>query len=184
VPKAKWGSGDAPLTAADIDGAEPIESRTRYSGEVPPGGTYRWTIQSLKQDTSNAGNDKVVIFLTLDGDWKPNHKQYDGAPVWHHLAMTQGNKSFVNNFMASIGGTGKDLINGALVDENGYITKLGSVGDPAGIQVFATVQRRKQTKEYPDPALELAYGGYLMVEDDDTSGDAAGPADDDGEPPF
>lgn len=184
MPKAKWGSGDAPLTAADIDGAEQIESRTRYSGEVPPGGTYRWTIQSMKQDTSTKGNDKVVVFITLDGAWKPNHKQWDGAPVWHHLALTQGNKSFVRNFLDSIGATSADLMNGAIVDENGYITKLGKVGDPAGIQVYATVQRRKLTKEYPDPALELVYGGYLMVDDDEDGTDAAGPTDGGEEPPF
>jgi hypothetical protein len=61
---------------------------------------------------------------------------------------------------------------------------LGRVGDPAGIQLFATVQRRKLTKEYPDPALELVYGGYLMVTDDEDGADAAGPADGAEEPPF
>jgi hypothetical protein len=184
MPKAKWGSGDTPLTAADIDGAEQIETRTRYSGEVPPGGTYRWTIRSLKQDTSNAGNDKVVVFLELDGSWKPNHKQYDGAPVWHHLALTQPNAAFVRNFLDSIGGTSKDLMQDAVVDEGGYITKLGRVGDPTGIQVFATVQRRKVTPEYPNPALELVYGGYIMVEDDEDSADSAGPANADADAPF
>lgn len=184
MPKAKWGAGDAPLTAADIDGADQIESRTRYSGEVPPGGTYRWTIQSLKQGVSDAGNDKVIVFLTLDGTWKPNHKQWDGAPVWHHLALTQANAAFVKNFLDSIGATSADLMNGSIVDENNYITKLGKVGEPAGIQVYATVQRRKVTAKYPDPALELSYGGYLMVTDEDDSPDAAGGDAGGEEPPF
>jgi hypothetical protein len=183
MPKAKWGAGDNPLTAEDIDSAETLETRTRYSGPVPPGGTYRWTIQSMKQDTSNAGNDKVVIFLVLDGDWKPNHKQFDGAPVWHHLALTAGNKAFVKNFLDSIGATSKDLLNGSIVDESGYITKLGSVGDPSGLQVYATVQRKKVTPEYPDPTLELAYGGYIMVEDDGDD-DSPGSAIGDGDAPF
>jgi hypothetical protein len=186
MPKAKWGSGDQPLSAADIDGAEQIETRTRYSGEVPPGGTYRWTIQSLKQDVSkSSGNDLVVVFMTLDGTWKPNHKQWDGAPVWHRLALTQANAGFVRNFLDAIGGTSKDLMDGSIVDENGYITKLGRVGDPAGLQVYGTVQRRKPTKEYPDTAIEMAYGGYLMVTDDEDGADAAGPSGDvDTDPPF
>lgn len=183
MPKAKWGAGDSPLTADDIDGAETLETRTRYSGPVPPGGTYRWTISSLKQDVSKAsGNDKVVVFLTLDGTWKDNHKEFDGAPIWHHLALTSGNAAFVKNFLESIGATSADLMSGAIVDEAGYITKLGRVGDPAGLQVYATVQRRKPTPEYPDPALELAYGGYLMVTDDDESGADSVP--DDKDAPF
>lgn len=167
MPKAKWGSGDAPLTSADIDGADKIESRTRYSGPVPPGGTYRFTLQSLKQGVSSEGNDKVIVFVTLDGTWKPNHKEYDGAPVWHHLALTKGNAAFVSNFLESIGATSKDLMEGAVVDENGYITKLGRVGDPAGLQMYITTQRRKTTEKYPDPQLEVAYGGYLMIDDED-----------------
>lgn len=185
MPKATWGSGDNPLSASDIDGAEQIEGRTRYSGPVPPGGTYRWTIQSLKQDTSSKGNDKVVVFMTLDGGWKPNHKTFDGAPVWHHLALTQSNAAFVRNFLEAIGATSKDLMTGSIVDENGYITKLGRVGDPAGIQVYGTVQRRKKTPEYPDDQIEMAYGGYLLVDDEDGD-DAAGSTDkgDGTEPPF
>lgn len=185
MPKAKWGSGDNPLTAADIDGAEQIETRTRYSGEVPPGGTYRFTIQSMKQDVSTKGNDKVVVFLVLDGAWKPNHKQYDGAPVWHHLALTNSNKEFVRNFLDSIGATSKDLMENAIVDEAGYITKLGRVGDPSGLQVYVTTQRRKTTREYPDPQLEVTYGGYIPINEDDEA-EAAGDSSDgaDAEAPF
>ena len=187
MPKAKWGAGDDPLTAADIDGAEVPEQRTRYSGDLPPAGTYRWTIQSLKQGTSDAGNDKVTVFLTLDGTWKSNHKRYDGAPVWHHLALTKPNAPNVKSFLESIGATSKDLLNNSIVDENDYITKLGSVGDPAGLQVYATVKHSKTTEKYPDPRLEVVYGGYIMIDDDDA--EAAGPDDssddaDGGEPPF
>lgn len=183
MPKAKWGAGEDPLTAADIDNAEVREARPRYSGEVPPGGTYRFTLGRLKKGTSNAGNDKVVIMAFLDGSWKPNHKQYDGAPVFQHMALTKANAEQVRNFLDSIGATSKDLMTDTLTDENDYITKLGRVGDPEGIQVYITVQRSKPTKEYPDPRLEVAYAGYIPVDPDDDSDDAAG-SDGDGEPPF
>lgn len=188
MPKAKWGAGDNMLTADDITGAEQIEGRKRYSGPVPPGGTYRFVIQSLKQGTSNGGNNKVVITLLLDGSWQPNHKQYDGAPVWHHLALTKANAANVRNFLDSIGATAADLLNGSVVDENDYITKLGKVGDPAGLMVYANTKRKKTTPEYPDPALEVMFGGYLPVEDDsdgaDDSEDGADDDNDGGEAPF
>lgn len=183
MPKAKWGAGDNPLTADDINSAEVTEPRIRYSGPVPPGGTYRWTIGSLKKDVSAKGNDKVVVRLELDGSWRPNHKTFDGAPVWHHLALTKPNAPNVRNFLDSIGASSDDLLNKTVTDEAGYITKLGAVGDPSGIQVFATVKRSRMTSEYPDPRLEVDFGGYIMVTEDD--GDAAGPAaGSDDEPPF
>lgn len=186
MPKAKWGAGDNPLTAADIDGAEPIEGRSRYSGELPAAGTYRWTIQSMQKMTSAAGNDMVLVIAQLDGSWRSNHKKYDTAPVFHYLTLSKANAPGVRNFLDAVGGTSADLMTGAIVDENGYITKLGRVGDPAGIQVYITVQHSKPTDKYPNKRLEVAYGGYLMVDDDDTStdGDAADDDTDGDEPPF
>lgn len=186
MPKAKWGAGDNPLTAEDIDNAEVPETRIRYSGELPPPGTYRFTLGRIKKAVSNAGNDKIVIMAFLDGSWRRNHKQYDGAPVFQHLALTAANAPQVRNFLDAISATSKDLLNGTLTDENDYITKLGNIGDPEGIQVYITVQHSKTTPEYPNKRLEVAYAGYIMVDDSDDadSADAAGPADGGDEPPF
>lgn len=184
MPKAVWGAGDNMLTVDDITGAEQIEGRKRYSGPLPTAGTYRWLIQSIKKGESNEGNPKIVVMMTLDGEWQPNHSQYNGAPVWHHLALTKANAPQVRNFLESIGADANDLLKKSLVDENDYITKLGDVGDPKGLLVYATVQRKKTTQAYPDPAIEVAYGGYLPVEDDDDADDAAPSTEDGGEPPF
>lgn len=185
MPKAKWGAGDNPLTAEDIDNAEVVESRARYSGELPPAGTYRFTLGRLKKDISTAGNDKVVVIALLDGSWRKNHKQYDGAPVFHHLALTKKNSQQVRNFLDAIGGTSKDLMQDTITDEAGYITKMGRVGDPEGIQVYITVQHSKTTPEYPNKRLEVSYAGYIMVDDADPDADD-GTTDADGgdEPPF
>lgn len=182
MPKAKWGEGENMLTAEDINGAEVLETFQRYSGPVPSAGTYRWTIETMKKDVSGAGNNKVVIRMSLDGDWKPNHGVYNGAPVWHHLALTKANAANVRNFLDSIGATSADLLNGAIVDEGGYVTKLGQIGDPTGIQVYATVKRSEKTAKYPDDRIEVAYGGYIMIDDGNaTAADAAG---DEAEAPF
>ena len=180
MPKAKWGAGDQPLTKDAIDGAERQETQKRYSGELPPSGTYRFILRSLKQDKSAAGNDKVVVMAILDGSWMPNHAKYDGCPIWDHLPIMASTAERVANFLDAIGATGADLMEKSVVDESGYITKLGNVGDPAGIQVYINVTRKKTTKEYPDPAIQVGFNGYIMVEED-----GAAAATDDGEPaPF
>lgn len=181
MPKAKWGAGDQPLTAGDIDGAERQETRKRYSGELPTPGTYRFVIQSLKQAESSAGNDKVVVMATLDGSWQPNHKKYDGCPIWDHLPIMASTAERVANFLDAIGATGADLMEKSIVDENGYITKLGAVGDPKGLMVYINVNRKRPTREYPDPAIQVGFNGYIAVDDDE----AVSSDDTDGDdPPF
>lgn len=190
MPKAKWGAGENMLTAADIEGAE-VQENNRYSGELPRPGTYRFTIRSLKKGVANSGNEKVTLFATLDGDWKDNHKKYDGAPVFHHLALSKNNASNVKNFLDSIGATAHDLLEASIIDDNEFITKLGRVGDPVGLQVYITVKHSKPTTEYPDPSLNVAYNGYNLVEAEDDA-EPAGDVDPDGadadgagdEPPF
>lgn len=182
MPKAKWGAGDKALSAGDIDGAERSETRQKYSGELPRGGTYRFVIQSVKQAESAAGNAKALIFSTLDGSWKPNHAKYDGCPVWDHLPIHVTER--LANFCDAIGATGKDFAEGTLVDENGYVTKIGRVGDPKGLMVYINVKKQAGTQEYPDPSLKVDFNGYMAVDpaDDEVPGDD-GTADG-VEPPF
>lgn len=184
MPKAKWGSGDNSLTAEDIDGADRAEVTARYSGEIPPSGMYRFTIERIKQDKSQAGNDMLNVRLSLDGSWKPNHKQYDGCPLWDRIPLMPSTKQRVANFMDAVGGTGKDIFN-AIVDEDKYITKFGSLGDPAGILVFVNVKHVAADGTY-QAKLETHFASYLPVLEGE-DGPAPGPvADDNGgeEPPF
>lgn len=188
MPKAVWGAGDNMLTADDINSAEQAETRKRYSGELPPAGTYRFIIQSLKKGESEAGNAKVVVMATLDGTWQPNHKKFDGAPVFQHLALTKANAVQVRNFLDAIGATAEDLLNKSVVDENDRITKLGAtVGDPSGLMVYINVQHSKTSDKYPNKRLEVMYAGYLPVTDDEGDEDTAGAPDDaadEGDAPF
>lgn len=182
MPKASWGSGDEALTASDIDGAERQEVQKRYSGELPRSGTYRFIIKSLKKGESNSGNPKLVVFATLDGSWRKNHAQYDGCPIWDHLPIMPQTKERVANFLDAIGATGKDLMSGTVVDENGYVTKLGSVGDPAGIMVYINVKYQPAEGQY-QASLKTDYSAYSAVDDPDET--AGGPAaEGDVEPPF
>lgn len=184
MPKATWGAGDNPLTADDIEGAERPEVRTRYSGPLPPAGTYRFTIRRMKKQVSAKGNDMIVVRAELDGSWKPNHKQYDGANLFDNVVLTKANAQNVANFLDAIGATSTDLMKGVIVDDAGYITKFGRLGDPEDIQVYITVQQSRPTAEFPNPRLETGYAPYLMVDEEDGEGDGA---DGDGvevDPPF
>lgn len=185
MPKATWGAGDTALTAADLDNAEREAPRIRYSGELPRNGTYRFVIQSLKKASSAAGNPKVTVFATLDGTWKANHKQYDGCPVFDHLPVMKSTANRVANFLDAIGASSNDLMKQTITDENGYITKLGSVGDPKGIMVYITVKRQAAEGEFQE-SIKVDYNGYIAVDADEVSGDAASSSGDDdaGDPPF
>lgn len=182
MPKAKWGAGDKALTADDINGADRQETRKMYSGRLPRSGTYRFVIQSVKQGESKTGNPKAVVFSTLDGTWLDNHKEYDGCPMWDHLPIMDSTKERVANFLDAIGATGEDLLEKSIVDENGYITKLGAVGDPKGLLVYINVKYENGTKEYPNPKISVGFNGYIPVDEDGSGG--AGPATDGEEPPF
>ena len=181
MPKATWGAGDQVLTADDVNSAERTEARKRYSGELPMSGTYRYVIQSLKQGESSKGNPKLTVTALLDGNWMPNHKQYDGCPIWDHIPVMKSTEGRVANFLDAIGASGEDLLNKTVVDENGYVTKLGSIGDPNGLLVYITVKRKKTTPEFPNPGLEVDFNGYIMVDDE---GDGANPTKPGEDPPF
>lgn len=179
MPKAKWGAGDKELTAADIDGAERTETKKRYSGPLPPSGTYRFVIQSLRKAESNNGNPMVVAYFNLDGSWMENHATYDGAFLADRITVIDSTKEKLANFLDAIGATGSDLLDDCLIDEKGVITKLGQLGDPAGILVYINVKHSKRTKEYPDSKLEVDFNGYIAVDEDN-----ADPVGATGEPPF
>jgi hypothetical protein len=185
MPKAKWGAGDKALSAGDIDGAERTETQVRYSGpELIPGGTYRWAIRYIKQVESSKGNPMIEIMLTLDGSWRPNHAQFEGKPMWDRITVIDSTKERLANFLDAIGATGSDLIDKSIVDEGSRITKLGAVGDPAGILVYANIQRSKATKEFPNVRMEMGYNAYIPANEIDEDVQAVGSVADDVEPPF
>jgi len=192
MPKAKWGTGDEALTAADIDGAERSQFKP-YDGEVPPSGLYRFEIKSMKQGESSGGNPKLTTTLTLDGSWKPKHAKYDGCPMWDHMPVMKNTAWRVAALCDAIGATSKDFHNGMVVDENGKVTKFGSVGDPSGLLVYVNVKHQPAANGYAE-SLRLNGSGYLPIDeapdDEDGAADEDTARDDDGddadldEPPF
>lgn len=185
MPKAKWGTGDEALTAADIDGAKSSEF-TPYAGPLPPAGLYKFVVKQMKQGTSGTGNPKLVTIMELAGDWKPTHEKYDGCPLFDHMPVMKSTAFRVKAFCEAFGMTSKEFYGGILTDEDGKVTKLGSLGDPAGLEVFVNVKPNPPTEKYPNPNLGLNGTGYLPVDDDavEDADEATGDDAADDEPPF
>lgn len=171
MPKVNWaGEGEEDiLTAADIEGAE--DGFQAYAGDLPPGGVYRFRIGRMKFTKANSTTSKGLnVRLRLDGSWKANHAKFDGCPLWDTVWITKGSAGFVKAFCQAIGVSAADILNKVVVDEDGYVTKIGTkpIKDD-DIVVYVAVKRG----EYNDtPRLEKAGTGYQIVEaDGDTDGE-------------
>lgn len=185
MPKAKWGD----FSSDDIDKAE-SNSFTPYAGDVPPAGLYRFTVKQMKQGESQACNPKLQVVMELDGSWKPNHKKFDGAPLFDNMPVMKSTAFRVKAFCEAFGITSKQFNTGIITDENGKVTKLSVAGDPNGLQVFVNVARRAANADYP-ASIVLNGTGYLPVdeeadedEDDEDQTDDEDEDDEDNEPPF
>jgi hypothetical protein len=160
MPKATWSS----LSTQDIDEAETREGS--YAGALPPRGVYRFKVRYMKQGQSNAGNDKLVVFSTIDGTWKPDHKKYDGCPLWDHMPMTKESAFRAKALCAALGVSASDLMTKTVVDEDGNVTKIGSkVFKDKDVFLYVSV-RVEKSDEYDDK-LALAGPGYMAAPDED-----------------
>lgn len=159
--KAKW----ADLDIDDIESAE--GNSGGYTGEVPPAGLYRFEVAQMKQATSGAGNDKVVVLLKLDGSWKPEkHSKFNGCPVFDHLPVTKSAAWRVKALCDALGVTASDFIRNVVVDEEGVITKIGpKVIQGKKVLVYANTRVEPAQGEY-DESLRLKGAGYLPKADD------------------
>jgi hypothetical protein len=181
MPKATWGE----FSSNDIDNAEQREGFAPYAGPLPRAGIYRFTAKFMKKGVSGTGNPKLQILWELDGTWKPEHKKYDACPLWDNMPVMPSTAWRVRAFCDALGLSSKEFQTRIIVDEEGKVTKLGSLGDPAGLQVYVNVSRRPASEGY-DESLQLNGSGYLPIDDDDDDGtdDADDENGDDTEPPF
>lgn len=176
MPRVNWTGDDDEdaLTAADIEGAE--DGFQAYAGDLPPGGVYRFRIGHMRYTKANSTTSKGLnVRLSLDGSWKPNHQKFDGCPLWDTVWITKGAAAFVKAFCQAVGVSAADILNKVVVDEDGYVTKIGAkVIKPDEILAYVAVKRG----EYNDnPRLEKAGTGYQIVEaDGDGDAETSAPA--------
>lgn len=164
MPKVNWaGDGDEnALTAEDIDGAE--DGWQAYTGEIPPGGVYRFKIGRIKYTKADTGTKGLNVREVLDGSWKSAHAKYNGCQLWDTVWMTKGSAAFVKAFAQAIGVSAADIISKVVTDEDGYVTKIGRKTIEADkIVVYVAVKRGSYNDE---PRLEKAGTGYQVVETD------------------
>lgn len=122
--KAKWSATD--VTADDIDNVEEDEFQP-YDGPTPPAGVYRFILRYSRKRVSSKGNDMIENLLILDGSFKPEHKEYDGCPVWDYITIKKSTAARVRSFIDALGVSSSDFLNRTVVDEEDRILKIGSV---------------------------------------------------------
>lgn len=175
MPKVKWG-GD--LTVDDIEGAEVRQSRVGYQGKLPPAGVYRFKHQSSKRDIAQSGNPKLRTIWKLDGSWKDEHEQFDGYPVFIHMAVSSQTAWRVKQFCNALGVSYNDFMTKMVEDEQQYVSKIGKLTLDDSVEVYLNLRRSKD--QDGNPTLEIIGGGYVDLdnvdeddvdEDDDTDGD-------------
>lgn len=164
MPKIDWaGDDEEVLTVEDIEGAE--EGYQAYTGEIPPGGVYRFILRRIKFKKASTGTKGLSLRLNLDGDWKSAHRKYDGCPLWDDVWMTKGSAAFVKAFATAIGVSAADILTKVVTDDDGYVTKIGrkSFVDKE-YPVYIAVKRGEYNDE---PRLEKAGTGFQVVEADE-----------------
>jgi len=163
MPKVNWAGADEDelITAEDIDEAE--DGYQAYTGDVPPGGVYRFKIRRARYAEFNSGNQGLNVLMLLDGSWKSAHRKYDGCPLWDRVVMTKASAAFVKAFAAGIGVSASDLVSKVIVDEDGVVTKIGrQVLEDKTVYVAVKPGEYNGTER-----LEVAGTGYQIVETDD-----------------
>lgn len=162
MPKAKWttASKDDALTAGDIDSAE--MDAGAYTGDLPPGGVYRFILKRSQVKTFGSNNMGFNSRLVLDGSWKEAHAKYDGCPLWDRVVLTKAAAAFVKAWAVALGVTSADLISNTVLDAEGYVTSIGKRKiDGQDIPLYVSV------KQDPNPEytarLTKAGTGYVVV---------------------
>lgn len=174
MPKVKWG-GDL-----DTNAIESAENRGgEYAGDVPPKGVYRFKLRFSKKDKSKEGNPKLVNFLVLDGSWKPDHKKYDGCPLWDHMPVTKKTAFRVRAYCDALNIPADDFMGKMMIDDEGNVQKIGKlqIADK-DLLVYAKVSK-DDDPEYGERLIFGKGGGYLPFKEDDDDEDDDADGDDD-----
>jgi hypothetical protein len=184
VPKLKWGSD---LTSTDVE-----EASDGYKGKVPPPGLYRFKLRMAQSTKSSNDNPMVVLLLILDGSWKKEHKQYEGAPLWDRITVIKTTAGRVKAFCDALNVTYDDFLAKTMSDEEGNITKVGKlkIKDEDLLLYIKTGTEKYEGED----RLKVARNGMLPFKaedddadsDDDSDADADDDDDDDkdGDDPF
>ena len=176
MPKVKWG-GDIDQNAIDE-----AESRgAEYTGPIPPSGIYRFKLRWAKQDESGSGNPKLTSLLLLDGSWKPEHKKFDGCPLWDHMPVMGKTAFRVRAFCDALNVTSKDFMNKTVVDDDGMVQKIGSLTIADQDRLVLVKVKFDKDEEYGERIILAKGGGYqpFKEDEDEDEADSDSPDEDD-----
>lgn len=178
MPKVKWGSD------IDADAIESAENNQGYTGPLPPSGVYQFKIKFMQKTLSSKNNPMVKVLLLLNGEYKPEHKKFDGCPVWEQIPVMASTAFRVRELCDALNISAADFMNKTLVDEDGNIQKIGAlkIADQDLLVMYKAQQ--EHSEEYGERLSRPKKGpGFLPFkeEDEDSDGDEDEDADEDAE---
>lgn len=177
MAKVKW-DGGAELASA-LDEWEEDESRsyTPYAGPEPKKGMYRFQVKRIKKDVSKNGFPQLVVDLEMSPTL-PAHKQYAGFFTRQFVVVKKdGSTAFrVKPLLTALGVTGKQFVTATIVDDEGYVLKIGGKAIPGAI-VMANIYKPAGDEYFKANfhAVPEEADGADDDSDDDDSGDDEAP---------
>lgn len=180
MPKVKW-QGDI-----DADAIESAEGNSGYAGENPPSGIYRFKLRRSKVTESSTGKPMLSSVLLIDGTWKAEHKQYNGAPFFDHMTIEKSTAWRVKAFCDALNITAQEFMSKMVADDEGIVQKIGKLKIADEDLLVMIKVKAVGAKNGYEAKLELV--GYLPFKEEEESTDEADDDDDsddsDDDPPF
>lgn len=165
------------------------------SAPLPPNGTYRYTIKSMKIKTNRSGDSMLSILFVLD-DKTGKFTKHNGSACWWNGNLTKVGAGFVNRFLNAAGLGLHDLWTGRVLvsaEDNEVVTKIGSKA-VEGLAVMISVKHGEDNKGndrvnavdfFPARSAKAQAEDDEYGDDDEDAEDADTDEDeDDDEPPF
>lgn len=189
MPRMKFGSGDFEGVGAESNFNDALLKPGSYVGEV------RQMIVGKIQSGENKGADRIRVGVCVTGP--KNAKRVDntkavGAWVWGGLNVTEQGAGDINQMLHALARAktaeqktavekafwGKGKFDGAVVDEDGHVLKIGKalkIGSPGGELVVGITTRNRPARGEYEASSEIRR--FLLptkvsaVDDDDEDDD-------------
>lgn len=145
VSKVKWG-GDW-VDALEQDDDEGGQEYAPYEGPRPPKGVYLAKVRMQTGESSN-GNDQVLVHFNLVGEFKAEHRKFDGYYWRDYVTFTPKTGFRTRPFLKALGVTPREFHTQTGADENNNIRQIGKKKFTEDFMMVVMI--RPDTKNNPE----------------------------------
>lgn len=159
--RVNWGFG----VGEHIDDFDRDSQYAPYTGEVPPFGTYKWLVKSVKYvPATREKSAQVRVGLELSPRAGRKEHRYKGFFTMAFLNISNNPKAraFWVPFADAIGVTGREWETKFYTDEEGRVTKIGRWVNKGDTAILAEIRPGTDPK-YP---VNVGWMGPLTEDDE------------------